>query len=89
MAVWPNPFRPGSGSLSIRLGDTATETTTLKVYNLRGQLVRELPLSGDLKATQSWDLLDSQGRTCASGIYLLRLEQDGRELAGKKVVVLK
>lgn len=89
MAVWPNPFQPGSGNLSIRLGNNATETATLKVYNLRGQLVRELPLSGDLKAIQSWDLLDSQGRACASGIYLLRLEQDGRELAGKKVVVLK
>ncbi len=89
MAVWPNPFRPGSGELQIRLGSQATAQATLKVYNLRGQVVRELPISGDPEQTQSWDLLDSRGRACASGIYLLRLEKDGLELTGKKVVILK
>ena len=83
---YPNPFNP-STTISYQLKESGK--VYLEIYNLRGQLVRELPLSGDLKATQSWDLLDSQGRTCASGIYLLRLEQNGRELATKKVAVLK
>ncbi len=48
----------------------------LRVYNLRGELVRTL-VDGDLTAgphTLTWAGRDDTGQRVASGTYLLRLE---------------
>jgi hypothetical protein len=84
---YPNPFNP-STTIRYRL-DGPTELT-LRVYNLKGQLVREL-VSGSRTAGDYsivWDGTDSQGRQVASGVYHLRMKVGGIEHV-KSMIMIK
>jgi hypothetical protein len=82
----PNPMRettridyemPRSGRLSLR------------VYDPAGRLVRTL-LDGPAEAgpgSAVWDGRDESGRPAAAGIYLCRLDADGRALTRKVLLV--
>ena len=64
---------------------------TLKIHNVRGQLVKELD-SGVREAgthTVQWNGKDASGRTVSSGIYLYVLETDTNYRSTRKMVVLK
>ncbi len=70
---YPNPFNP---STTIRFDLALSGKVQLNVYNLRGQLVRQL-VNEELGAGMHrvvWDGRDSHQRSVASGIYFLRLE---------------
>ncbi len=72
----PNPFNPQT-AISFTLADAGP--ASLRVYNLRGQLVRTLH-DGDLSAgehTVRWDGRDLSGRAVSSGTYFYRLEGAG------------
>jgi len=62
---------------------------SLKVYNLLGQevrsLVNEFKSSGAYSS--QWNGLDAGSRKVASGVYLIRLESEGRGATAKMVVV--
>jgi flagellar hook assembly protein FlgD len=60
------------------------------VFNLRGQKVRTLTseLLPAGKHGFAWDAKDDRGRAVASGIYFIRLENDGKS-GMRKVVLLK
>jgi hypothetical protein len=85
---YPNPFNPTT-SISYELAEAAR--VTLRVHNVRGQVVRELVNGTQEPGTHSvqWDGKDSAGRTVSSGIYLYTLETDHGFQATKKMVVLK
>lgn len=73
----PNPFNP---QVEIRVELPAASTARLNVFDARGRIVQEL-FSGVMAAGESlwrWDGCDATGRAAASGVYLLRLETDGR-----------
>lgn len=73
---YPNPFNP---TTSIPLDLAKSGTVQLKIYNLKGQLVKTLS-SGRMEAGQHlfhWEGQDNNGRPVASGVYLCRLETDG------------
>ena len=80
---YPNPFNP---SVVIPL-DLATDATqvSLTVYDVLGQQVREV-WDGPL-ATGShqfvWDGRDEEGKAVAAGMYVYRVEIDGRVEAKK------
>lgn len=72
----PNPFNP---STTISLDLVKAGTAQLKIYNLKGQLVKNL-FAGNITAGHHrfvWDGLDNSKRTVASGVYLYRLETEG------------
>jgi hypothetical protein len=84
----PNPFNP-----STQLGyELATPGhVRLAIYNLQGSLVKVLvdaPLSaGGHHAT--WDGMDEAGKPQASGLYLSRLELDGRVAGTRRMSLIR
>jgi spore coat protein A len=83
----PNPFNP-STRIGFRLPTDGP--VTLRVYDVRGALVRSL-VDGPMAAgTHSvvWDGADDQGSSVASGIYLYEL-QAGGQVARDKMTLTK
>jgi hypothetical protein len=69
----PNPFRSGT---TIRFDLPRAVFVSLRVYDVRGTLVRSL-IGQDLPAgtyTTSWPGVDNGGKRVAPGIYFFRLE---------------
>ncbi len=84
---YPNPFNPET---IIKYQITSPSAVSLKIYNLRGQLVRTL-----VDAVQNagnyeilWDGRDDFGNEVASGVYLYRLQAD-ESMAVKKLTLLR
>lgn len=73
----PNPFNPQT-MISFTLASSGP--TSLRIYDLRGQLVRTLH-DGDLAAgahSLRWDGRDRSGRAASSGTYFYRLVGAGQ-----------
>lgn len=87
LSVSPNPF---SESCDIQAKLPAAGHAFLAVYNLRGQVIRELDLgslpSGETKL--NWDGRDSKGNSVASGIYFIRIDT-GKQQGICKTLKLK
>ncbi|MBN1292028.1 MAG: T9SS type A sorting domain-containing protein [Candidatus Latescibacteria bacterium] len=83
----PNPFNP---STTISFSLLESHLTTLTVYNISGQKIREL--AADYKTagthTVQWDGRDDSGRTVSSGIYITRLKS-GSYVASKNMLLMK
>ncbi len=89
LSVGPNPFRD---MLRIELRSAISlENARIGIYNLRGQLVKNLgPLDlpkGSLELL--WDGLDDLGTPAASGIYLLRISGPAGIFAAQKLVKIR
>jgi hypothetical protein len=77
---YPNPFNPRT---TVEFTLKRDATTTLRVYDARGRLVRTL-LSGYVAAgshSVTWNGMDDTGRSAASGVYFLRLQAAGEYLS--------
>jgi hypothetical protein len=85
---YPNPFNP-STTISYSLAENINNPK-IEIYNLKGQLVRELELPEEqgIKSI-TWDGKNMQGRPVASGVYLYRLVNDSRAVASRKMLLLK
>ena len=73
----PNPFNPAT---TIRYGLPRAARTSLRVYDLRGRLVRIL-VDGVQPAgphAVDWDGRDDRGASVASGAYVYRLQAAGQ-----------
>jgi flagellar hook assembly protein FlgD len=81
--IYPNPFKVET-RLTVNL--PKADRVKLSLYNLKGQLVREL--CDEFKAqgqhSFTWDGKDSSGRDVPVGIYLVRYDM-GRQKVLKKV----
>ncbi len=80
--AYPNPFNP---SVTIPYGLAEDGNMSLKVYNLRGELVNVLMNAYALKGTYSYNW---QPRNLSAGIYLVRLKS-GNHTSMQKVVFVK
>jgi len=81
----PNPAQGGTG---IVFGLPSEGTVRLAVYDVSGRAVRTL-VSGSLAAGEHavvWDGRDEGGRAVSGGVYLYRLETQGRTITRKMVV---
>ncbi|HEX7343807.1 MAG TPA: T9SS type A sorting domain-containing protein [bacterium] len=78
----PNPFNP---TTAIRFSLENLGSVTLAVYNLRGERVATLANEVYKAGTHT---IGFDGADLASGIYIYRLEADGRTMA-RKMVLLK
>jgi flagellar hook assembly protein FlgD len=84
----PNPFNP-STTLSFSIPAGPARDFTLRIYDVRGRMVRELD-SGRIDAGQHervWNGMDDRGRSVGSGIYHYRLEVGGESFSDKMVLV--
>ncbi len=87
MTVTPNPFNPET---SVRFSLPTESNVTLKVYNVKGQLVRQLcnerlPVG---EHAIRWDGRDGYQKQVSSGVYLLNLDIDGKRYR-RKALMLK
>jgi hypothetical protein len=89
---YPNPFNPVTTiGFKVKGGRSKVPVpTTLKVYNVLGQLVRTLVNEPKERGTYEviWDGKDDEGKEVASGIYLYQLKA-GEFAECKKMVLLK
>ncbi len=86
LANHPNPFN-ASTEIRFHLGEPGS--TRVKIYNINGQLVRDL-LNDHLAAGEhrvSWNAQNDGGQSVASGIYFCRLEHGGTAKATKMLLV--
>ncbi len=87
---YPNPFNPVTSiQFTVNSGQSPLHTT-LKIYNIRGQLVKTLvdeeKTGGNY--TTIWDGRDGEGKAVSSGIYFYKLAA-GSSSEVKKMVLLK
>jgi len=84
---YPNPFNP---STTIKFDLSVASEVTLNIYNMKGQLVRQL-LQEKLSAGShnfTWDAKDDQSQQLPSGLYVSRL-QAGDFVQHRKMLLIK
>lgn len=87
LKIYPNPFNP---EVNISFSTASNNNVKINIYNIRGQKITTL-YDGKLSAGQHtfhWNGKDSNGRSAASGIYLLRVES-GNEHHTLKMILMK
>ncbi len=83
---YPNPFNPET---TISFSTRQAGPVRLSIYNLKGQLVRDL-VDGSLPAGQHrmvWNGRDQSERSVSSGIYLYRMVAPGYERTLKMMLM--
>ncbi|MCD6335730.1 MAG: hypothetical protein J7M27_10435 [Candidatus Latescibacteria bacterium] len=85
---FPNPFNP-STEIRYRLAETGE--VRLAIYDLLGQVVRELVAERQPAGWYrvSWEGKDEAGRLVSSGGYLYTLEVEGEFLETRKMMLLR
>jgi hypothetical protein len=83
---YPNPFNPET---TISYGVKEPGRVKLQIYNIKGQLVRNLVdeehTAGHYK--RLFDGKDNTGRSLASGVYLIRMTAPGYRKASKMMLI--
>lgn len=92
-ALLPNVPNPFARSTLIRFSIPSSAEVDLKIYDVRGRLVRTLvgPGTGLLDPgihSVEWKGRDDRGRQVASGVYFYKLEAGGRT-ASRKLILLR
>jgi len=86
----PNPFNPATSIQFSVVGELPSVPTSLKIYNIRGQLVRTLvdepKMTGRYEVI--WDGKDETGAEVASGVYFYKLEA-GEYTESQKMILMK
>lgn len=85
--IYPNPF---AQEANIEFSLKNSSPATIQIYNVKGQLVRTLMQESKGAGIHNlkWTGTDAQGQKVASGIYYIRLNQDGVTQT-KKIMHLK
>ena len=92
---YPNPFNPSDAGRSpitkINFSVLEDSRIELKIYNLKGQLVKTLvnerKSAGLYDVT--WDGKDNDNKNVCSGIYLYQLIKNGETIKSRKMLLLK
>jgi hypothetical protein len=85
---YPNPFN-STTNISYSLNSIHSIHTTLKLYNILGEEVRELVNTRQGKGNYrvNWDGKDNQGKEVASGIYFYELKANEYKETRKLVLI--
>ncbi|HNT52239.1 MAG TPA: T9SS type A sorting domain-containing protein, partial [Candidatus Syntrophosphaera sp.] len=82
---YPNPFNPET---TISYSVPKSGAASLKVYNLKGQVIRTL-VSNVMEAgnySVVWNGKDDNGNAVSSGVYFYRLDNDGQTVTRKMLL---
>ena len=86
---YPNPMKSSTTiSFSIHSASWRTKNAEIKIYNLKGQLVKQLSI-GNSKSSIEWDGKDKNNKPVSSGIYFYRLETENYQSSVKKLLLLR
>jgi hypothetical protein len=85
LRAFPNPFNPMT---VVRFTAPLGSRGNVKVFNLRGELVRTLHSGEFVTQEFRWDGVDERGASVASGVYLIQAETQGKAQT-KKVALVK
>lgn len=83
--IFPNP---GNGLFIVDYALAKNGVVSFQIYNMKGQLIKEwesLATAGNGKR-EYWDAKDARGKSCPTGVYLLRMQADKEEFLGKIVL---
>ncbi len=85
---YPNPFNPET---TIEFSMKNYARAELKVYNIRGQMVRKVLDEQFAPGRHSvvWDGTDGRGKHVATGVYFYQLKVDGKVAGTRKMLLLK
>jgi len=83
---YPNPFNP-STTISFSLPQTSS-FANLEIYNIKGQKIRQYSIFNN-QSSVTWDGTDQNNQPVSSGIYLYKLNVDGKTEAVRKCLLLK
>ncbi len=85
---YPNPFNPMT-TIDVEIPETTEGRTTLRIFDLRGKLVRTLVdrelTAGNYRFT--WDGKTDRDEGVSSGVYLYTLKQENRTITRKMTLV--
>ena len=87
LSNYPNPFNP-STTISFDINTEINEDSELIIYNLKGQLIKELPviLSG-VEGSVVWNGNDDNNQPVSSGIYFYKLNVENSPV--NKMLLMK
>ena len=74
--TYPQPF---ATNITILPESKVSGSIALDIYNLKGQLIRNLTTLPGVEIT--WDGMDNHGANCSSGVYYLKASQGNRHSA--------
>ncbi|PKN77566.1 MAG: hypothetical protein CVU48_11185 [Candidatus Cloacimonetes bacterium HGW-Cloacimonetes-1] len=82
---YPNPFNPET---TISFSVPKAGMTSVKVFNLKGQVVRTLVNNDVAAGTHSivWNGIDSNGKSVASGVYFYRVTNNNQSITKKMLL---
>lgn len=88
LSNYPNPFNP---TTTISFSITNDSNIELSIYNIKGQKVKTLAKNRFQKGNHSviWNGDDESGKAVSSGLYLYKLNVNGKTEAVKKCLLLK
>ena len=91
--AFPNPFKAFTNiRVNVPQGGLGkAESASINIYNIKGQKVKTIALDPSKAGEQFtyWDGRDSDNRLCSSGIYLLNLTVNGKNVSSKKVTLVR
>ena len=81
---FPNPF---SMKVTFRFGAgrDIPDLALVKIFNLQGKMIRRIPMS----KTMVWDGKDGEARRQPTGVYLCKLEIEGRIVQSGRVILAR
>ncbi len=85
--VYPNPIKQEHlANFRIKVKDS--ETADLKIYNIKGQIVKQYSILNSGNHTIQWDGKDTNNKQSVSGIYFYQLSSPSYNIT-KKLLIIK
>jgi hypothetical protein len=96
LSAYPNPFQSFT-NLKVDLSSIVSgsskpvQNACVNVYNIKGQKVKSIELNPATKGEQLsyWDGRDANNTQCSSGIYILHLQVNGKQVSSRKVTLVR
>ncbi len=96
LTAYPNPFQSFTNlkvDLSSYVSGSAKpiQNACVNVYNIKGQKVKSIELNPASKGEQLsyWDGRDANNTRCSSGVYILHLVVNGKQVSSRKVTLVR
>lgn len=86
--VYPSPFFPETGDGLLTFHGLA-DGSTVCIFSLSGELLREIPLLSNNLNQASWDGKNAQGVKVASGIYIFVVHNEAGKTKVGKIALLR